>query len=243
MYIDTEFYFDTAPLFGVVYDAPTVHRISREAGMDKVVWMPQPFLRPDNEGMARAAREFSEPDFFILCCGLNPQFGAETIQELERCVGEWGMKGLKLMPTLHGYGMFSPLVTGLLDKARELGTVVNVHSGSYNAHPLQIAAVARQYPELPFIMDHMGYRYYLRDAIVAAQECPNIYLSTTLVSPAEPLTIRSAYEEVGPERIVFGSNGPGFVDLAVEGIRRLELGHAAEELIFGGNAARLYGLL
>jgi hypothetical protein len=33
------------------------------------------------------------------------------------------------------------------------------------------------------------------------------------------------------------------VDLAVEGIRRLELGHAAEELIFGGNAAKLYGLL
>jgi predicted TIM-barrel fold metal-dependent hydrolase len=242
MVIDTEFYYDTQPLFGVFYDAPTVFGIGREAGVDKVVWMPQARLHPPNADMAQALQGFPEPEFFILCCTLNPQFGSETVAELERCVSEWGMRGLKLMPTLHGYPILSGVVSPVLDKARELGVVVNIHSGSFNADPLQIAVVARRYPELPFIMDHMGYRYNLQDAIVAAQECPNIYLSTTLVSPAEPLCVRGAFDEVGPERIVFGSNGPGFVDMAIEGIRRLELGHAAEELILGGNAAKVYGL-
>jgi predicted TIM-barrel fold metal-dependent hydrolase len=241
--IDTEFYFDTAPLDGTLYDAATTLAIQQAAGVDLVVWMPQPYLRPPNEAMFRALEGFPQREQFIMCCTLNPQFGQETITELERCTADWGMKALKLMPTYHGYSLTSPLVYALLDKARELGVVVNIHSGSFNCQPLQIAALARRYQELPFIMDHMGYRYDFGDALTAAQECANIYLSTTLVSPAEPILVKIAANEVGPERILFGSNGPGtYVDMALEGIRRLKLGQTVESLIFGGNAARAYGL-
>ena len=243
MYIDTEFYFNTLPLGGVLYDAAMTLELEQAAGMDMVVWMPQPKLRPENAEMVRALEGFPQRERFLLCCTLNPQFGQETVDELERCVVDWGMKALKLMPTLHGYALSSPLVYTVMDKARELGVVVNIHSGSFNCQPLQIAALARRYSELPFIMDHMGYRYNLVDALIAAQECPNIYLSTTLVSPAEPILVKLAVDKVGPERIVFGSNGPGtYVDMAMEGIRRLKLGRSAEDLIFGGNAVRAYSL-
>ncbi|MBI3944198.1 MAG: amidohydrolase [Chloroflexi bacterium] len=244
MYIDSEFYYDPAPLDGVLYDPATTLALELAAGIDTVVWMPQPRLRPLNYMMAQALEDFPQRDRFILCGTLNPQFGQETVDELEKCILEWGFKGLKLMATLHGYNLNTPPVYTLLDKARELGVVINIHSGSYNSHPLQIAALARRYPELPFIMDHMGYRSYTGDAVIAAQECPNIYLSTTLISPAEPIMIKFAVARVGPERVVFGSNGPGtYVDMSMEGIRRLKLGQAAEDLIFGGNAARAYNLV
>jgi len=243
MYIDSEFYFDPNPLDGIVYDLPTTLAMERDAGVDMVVLMPQPYLRPLNAEMYQAWAAFPERRQFILCCTLNPQFGQETVAELERCATQWNMKALKLMPTLHGYSLFSPKVQALLDKARELKLVVNIHSGSHQAHPLQIAALARRYPELPFVMDHMGYREFITDAMVAAKECPNIYLSTTLVSAGEPLSVKFVVREVGPERVVFGSNAPGtYIDLCIEAIRRLKMGHAAEEMIFGGNAARAYGV-
>jgi predicted TIM-barrel fold metal-dependent hydrolase len=241
--VDTEFYWDPNPLDGVTYDLPTTWQMEHDAGVDHVVIMTQPYLRPLNAEMYQAWAKYPHPERFTLCCTLNAQFGAETVAELERCVTQYGMKALKLMPTLHGYSLLSGGVKAVMDKARELGIVINIHSGSHQAHPLQIAVLARRYPELLFVMDHMGYREFMSDAVVAAQECPNIYLSTTLVSAGEPLSVKFVTKQVGPERVVFGSNAPGtFIDMCLEAIRRQGMGSEAEALIFGGNAARIYGL-
>ena len=243
MKMDFEFYYSDQPLDGVIYDASKVLEMEDAAGIDRVVWMPQPFFRPDNRGMAKALEGFERRDRFILCCQVNPHFGQEAVDELEYCVTRLGMKSLKLMPTLHGYTIDSPLVYPLVEKCRELGVLVNIHSGSHGCSPLEIAALATRYPEVPIIMDHMGYRYHTREAITAAQHCPNIYLGTTIVSPAEPILVKVAMKEVGPGRIVFGSNGPGtYPDMSVEGIRRLRLGAEAEALILGETLARLYGV-
>jgi len=49
--------------------------------------------------------------------------------------------------------------------------------------------------------------------------------------------------ELGPERVVYGSNWPNvFSDLAVEAIRRQKLGSEAEGLVLGGNLARILGM-
>jgi predicted TIM-barrel fold metal-dependent hydrolase len=91
-------------------------------------------------------------------------------------------------------------------------------------------------------MDHMGYREWTADAIEAARDNPNLYLGTTIAS-FEPITIAHAVRELGPERIVYGSNWPNlYSDLAVEAIRRQRLGQEAEELILGGNLARILGI-
>lgn len=235
MFIDSENYYDSNPMDDVLYDAARTLAEERAAGVGALIWMPQPKLRPENEAMARALVGFPERERFTLTCSVNPQFGVQAVVELERCATQWGMKGLKLMPTLHGYSLTSPTVQALMEKARELKLVVNIHSGSFNCHPLQIAALARRYPEVPFVMDHMGYRYDCADALTAARECPNIYLGTALVSPAEPILVKRAAQQVGAERVVFGSNAPGsYIDLSIEGIRRQSLGPAAEEMILGG---------
>jgi predicted TIM-barrel fold metal-dependent hydrolase len=88
----------------------------------------------------------------------------------------------------------------------------------------------------------MGYREWSADAVEAARDNSNLYLGTTVAS-FEGSVIKRAVQELGPERVIYGSNLPLLEsDLAVESIRRQRLGAKAEELIFGGNLARLLGM-
>jgi hypothetical protein len=90
-------------------------------------------------------------------------------------------------------------------------------------------------------MDHMGYRYWVADAIEAAKQAPNIYLATTAVM--EPHFIRLAIDAVGVERIVFGSNGPlAIPKMQIEVIKFLQLPLQDEAKILGGTLAKLYKL-
>ncbi|MEW6399863.1 MAG: amidohydrolase family protein [Bacillota bacterium] len=241
MRIDFEAYWSPQPLDGKVYGPREILEMEDTAGIDMVVLMPSPDFRPDNRGLAEAIRGYE--DRIIGCAQVNPRFGEEAVEELETAITRWGLKALKLMPTFHGYAVESPTVDPVMEKARELGIPVNIHSGSYNCYPLEIAALAQRYPEVPIIMDHMGYRFRENQAILAARMCPNIYLGTTLIC-VEPILIKFAVKELGPERVVFGSNAPGsYPDLCVEAIRRLNLGAEAEVLIFGENLARIYKLV
>jgi predicted TIM-barrel fold metal-dependent hydrolase len=55
-----------------------------------------------------------------------------------------------------------------------------------------------------------------------------------------PQHIAEAVEVVGPERVLFGSDGPGCNPaLELAKVRRLGLDSAAESMILGGNALRL----
>jgi predicted TIM-barrel fold metal-dependent hydrolase len=143
------------------------------------------------------------------------------------------------MPAIYHVNLTGPLATRLLELARELGLVVNIHSGSEISHPLAIGALARRFPDVTVLMDHMGYREWTSDAIEAARDNPNLYLGTTIAA-FEPSVVERAIRELGPERIVYGSNWPNcYSDLAVEALRRARFGAAAEELLFGGNLARI----
>jgi predicted TIM-barrel fold metal-dependent hydrolase len=149
------------------------------------------------------------------------------------------MRVLKIMPAIYQVHLTSQLASTLMTLARELKMVVNMHSGSEISHPLAIGALAHRFPDITILMDHMGYREWTSDAIEAARDNPNLYLGTTIAS-FEPSTIERAVRELGPERVVYGSNWPAlFSDLAVEAIRRQRLGKEAEELILGGNLARI----
>ena len=233
MIIDVELYLNPK-----TSTAEELAKLEQEAGIDLAVLMPEPRLRPDNVTIRDAAAQFS---MFLPCACVNPKLGQEAVEEFETTVKEWGFRGLKLMPPKHGYRIVEDIVYPLLQKATELNVPVSIHSGQEPCHPADIGFMALEFPDIPFIMDHMGYRYFVRQAILAAKHAPNLYLATTAVP--EPNFIKSAVSKLGPERVVFGSNGPGMPpDLQLEVIRRAKLGPEAEALVLGGNAARLYGI-
>ena len=172
-------------------------------------------------------------------CLVDVRRGKAAVDEFRMTVTECGFKGLK----------HSAESDDLVKTAAELGVPVTIHTGgdSWNqqtkAFYEKIAEMAKRYPDLPIIMEHMGYRYSADLAIEQARRYPNLYLGTTIPAAAEPILVKKAVQEVGAEKVVFGSNAPFAVaSLGVEGIRRLELGNEDEKLVLGGNFERIYRL-
>jgi len=177
-------------------------------------------------------------------CLVNPTMGALATDDLKRCVDQ-GARTVKLMAAGHRYRIDSSCVDPVMALAKELGITATIHSGSElsGCAPTYIGNVAQRHPDVLIIMDHMGYREWVGQAVDAAVANPNIYLGTTLIAAAEPISIKNIVREgsVGADRIVFGSNGPAGVAVhGVNGIRNV--GFTAEEtaLILGENFKRIY---
>lgn len=238
--MDFEAYLNTnAPAAERASQLAELLRNEDAAGIEYAVVMPTPTPKPDN----RALFETAGPERrAVLCCQVNPNDGEPAFAEIRQAATEWHMRVLKVMPAIYGIHLTGPLANRLMTTARELGLVVNIHSGGGISHPLGIGALARRFPEVTVLMDHMGYREWTSDAIEVARDNPNVYLGTTIAA-VEPVTVERAVRELGPERVVYGSNWPAvFSDLAVEAIRRQRLGSEVEQLIFGGNLARILGM-
>ena len=160
MIIDCELYLLEFPVAGRVYTIPDLEEMLDEAGIDMAVLMPPITLQPDNHWMVE---QINGNPRFIPCAMHNPHFGAKAVSDLEIEVRDWGIRGLKLNPTKHGFHAASKLVHPLMEKCSELGIPVSIHSEGGYSHPLIISALAQAFPEVQIIMDHMGYRYWVAD--------------------------------------------------------------------------------
>jgi predicted TIM-barrel fold metal-dependent hydrolase len=199
--------------------------------------------RPGNAHLLEATQGQSR---ILPGCLVNPTMGPLATEDLKRCV-DLGARTVKLMAASHRYRIDSPCVDPVMELAKELGIPATIHSGSElsGCSPAYIGALAQRHPDVPIIMDHMGYREWTGLAVQAAVENPNIYLGTTLIAAAEPITIKNIARggQVGADRIVFGSNSPaGVATHGVNGIRLVGFSPEEEALILGENLKRIYGL-
>ncbi len=130
----------------------------------------------------------------------------------------------------------------VLDIARWNDLPVLFHTGdfSYTA-PMMLMQIFRAYPDVKFIIGHMGSHHFWLDTIALLKMFPNAYTDTSGMQ--SPLILRRAIQECGPERILYGSDFP-YWDPHVEISRILaaRLAPDIERMILGGNAARLFSL-
>lgn len=193
----------------------------------------------DNGFAAEAAARY--PDRLFPFAVVNPWLDdAET--ELRRCLDR-GFKGLKLHPVRHGYPLNRRwLVDPLLGLCRERGVPVIAFGGQdYFSSPDRFEDLARAFPEVAFIMSHMGF-VMERDA--AQRSCaryPNIYVETSGVTTLRYIT--GAVEKAGAEKVIFGSNTPhSSIREALDTVRAAVPDEDARRLVLGGNLLRLLGL-
>lgn len=256
--VDFEAYLAHDHAGGQPFGVDELLRMEDEAGIEVAVVMPanngpspERALRvqPDNQRLAEAIRGNRR---CVGCATINPKLGLENIKTQFAIVDASGFGGPKLMAVLHEYEIDDPMVDPVMYMTRERGMVASIHSGGGPVHPNRIANVAGRFPEVPIIMDHMGYPDATEEAIRVAEEHPNIYLGTTILrffrqdpSQAVPAAVADAVKRVGAERVVWGSNLPEYPHSALwcrQAIERLKLGTEAERLIFGENLTRLYKL-
>lgn len=93
-----------------------------------------------------------------------------------------------------------------LDLAVKYDLPVLVHTGSsYNDSPQRVCNMAKKYPELKFILAHMGLGTDNQLAIDLMAEADNLYADTAWVPVSTTLEVIKRY---GSKRVMFGTDSP-----------------------------------
>lgn len=209
------------------------------AGVDRACVFPFVEGEFSNDVVDVAVAE--HPDRLIPFMAVNPWHRHAAVAEIHRRA-DGGYRGVKIHPTIHGYHLSDVgLVGPVMSAIRERGLVVICHGASdlYNAPP-EFAAIARAFPEIPFLMAHSGIFWSHDQAIEIAAATANLYLETARVPLFE---VARSIEALGPEKVVWGTDSP-FVDYVFE-YEKMSRATASEEarlLVCGGNLSRLLGL-
>jgi uncharacterized protein len=205
-------------------------------------WDGAEFADPDyrRANQAIAAEVQRHPDRLIGVGRVNPKFGAEAVRELERCLTEYGFRGLKLNNEADG---FEPTNLRLLSPLAEVcvghGAPMLVRTGFHPSEPLLFLPLAQAHPDLKVVLLHMGGRVH-SDAIITAQQAPNVYLETAAQMPR---SIVAAVQALGADRVIFGTDTPYAIpEVEVRRIQTLGLGEDELRKITRDNVHGLLGL-
>jgi len=196
------------------------------------------YNRQGNDLVLGEARK--HPDRLWPMVTANPWYGGEAEAEVTRGF-EAGAVGLKLHPGLQGFRITDEIVYPLIEVARRHRRTVYFHTGTpVSSMPFQLTELAMRFPDVLFIMGHMGFSDFWNDVADAARAAENIYLET---SSHWPSFVTDMVRAVGSRRILYGSDSPmNLMDLEIEKIvrhvddanDRENILHRTAESLFGG---------
>jgi len=212
-------------------------RAMDEAGVSRAVVVG---LGPeDNGSIIEIATSYSSRLIPFIC--VDPEDRPSLV--IKRAALERGIRGLGEIYLKCGPSQLPEAHLRLvLEAAKTHALPVMIHTGdfSYTA-PLLMTDMARRFPDVIFILAHMGSTAFVLDAIEIAKMFPNIYLETSGMT--SPSMLGRAVAECGPGRILFGSDYPFWHPLVeMERIEAADLGTATTRMILGENIARLLDL-
>ena len=180
------------------------------------------------------------PGRIIGCVYVNP-LNQKTVDDMDKYI-EAGFAAVKLNPLRHAYCADAEIIDAVMEKAKKYNIPVCIHSGHppYSL-PWQVGLLAERHPDVKLMMIHMGHGHGvdIDAAIKMALRYPNIYLEMS--GMPMPSKIREAYERVGADRIMFGTDTP-FHHPTVEMQKVITSGldKDAQQKIFYENAVKFF---
>jgi predicted TIM-barrel fold metal-dependent hydrolase len=189
---------------------------------------------------AAAVRAY--PGRFIGYASVDPHHPERVRPELERAFDQLGLPMIKLHPTIVDYPIAGPAYEPVWHFASERRTVVLSHTwtGTSTCAPEQFGPLAQEYRDIAFILGHSGGTPagYV-EAIEVARNHPNIYLDLCR-SEMSPVWVERIVTEVGPERVLWGTDFP-FLDPSypVGRLACTRLSDEAKRQVFGESVANL----
>jgi predicted TIM-barrel fold metal-dependent hydrolase len=172
---------------------------------------------------------------------LNPKYPRESVEELNRCVQDGPMVGVKLwVATRADDANLNPII----QRATELQAVIFQHTwlkttGNLpgESTPMELVRLAARHPDAKFICGHTGGNWEL--GIRAIRSSPNIAADLAGSDPVSGFT-EMAVQELGADRILFGSDVPGRSFATQLGkVLGADLPEDSRRLILAGNLKRL----
>lgn len=194
-----------------------------------------------NRDVVRFKRE--RPDIAEGYVYVNPRH-ANAVDVLRRGIEEDGMVGLKLWIATY---CDDPLVFPLVERCIDYDVPILLHAFRKTVKQLpdettgvHVANLARRYPEAKLIMAHLGGNAY--HGVKAVRDCPNVWadFSGSLFGRED---IDYAVEQLGSDRILFGSDMPGcsFITNYAQ-VQEANLTPQQREDIYRNNALKLFSL-
>ena len=224
----------------------------------------------DEESVAAAVRR--HPARFVGMFMLDPS-AADAVERTRRALTELALRVVCLFPAMHHVSLYDDRITKIVDAAAAVpGAAVFIHCGALSigvrrrlglpsrfhlrlGNPLEVSRLALAFPRVPFIIPHFGAGLF-REALMAADLCPNIYFDTSSsnrwIRYTPGLTLaeafRTALSVAGPTRLLFGTDSSffprGWQRPIYEEQKAIvvgsHIGPADAGLIFGGNFDRLF---
>ena len=137
-------------------------------------------------------------DCFYQWVVLDPRY-KETYDQAERMLDCPKALGLKIHPSYHGYDIMER-GDEIFSFADRLGAVVLMHP----QHTEEISTLADRYPNMKLILAHLGSMGHI--TAMLRSKAGNIYTDTSGKNICSNRVLEYAVEEVGSERILFGTD-------------------------------------
>jgi predicted TIM-barrel fold metal-dependent hydrolase len=223
-------------------------RYADRMGIDKVIFFlgfsrdhdpsPQQFRR-DNDVLLRALDHARGRALGFVY--LNPKFTDESLKELDRCVRDGPMVGVKLWVAIRCHDeRLDPVV----QRATDLGAVVFQHTwlkttGNLpgESTPDDLAQLAARHPSAMLIAGHLGGNW--QRGIRAIRAARNVYAGISGSDPTAGM-VEMAVRELGAERVIYGSDfGGRSLASQLAKVHGADIPEEAKRLILGGNIRRL----
>lgn len=197
-------------------------------------------LRRSNDDILQAVRRFPDRAFGFVY--LNPKHTQASLDELNRCVADGPMVGVKLWVAER---CNAPTLDPLIARATELKALVFQHTwlkitGNLpgESTPGDLVELARRHPRAKLVCGHSGGDW--EPGLRAIRPHPNIWADLAGGDPTAGVT-EMAVRELGAARVLYGSDlGGRSLASQLGKVMGAEISDADRQLILAGN---LKGLL
>ncbi len=196
-------------------------------------------MREDNDEVLRAVRQFPQRAFGFVY--LNPKHTQASLDELNRCVRDGPMVGVKLWVAQR---CNAPELDPLIDRASELKAIVFQHTWLKAAGnlpgestPFELAELAARHRNAAIVCGHSGGDWERGLRVIRSHR--NVYADLGGGDPTAGFT-EMAVRELGADRIIYGSDAGGrsFASQLAK-VFGADIPASAKRLIFGENLKRL----
>jgi predicted TIM-barrel fold metal-dependent hydrolase len=220
-------------------DRMGIARLCLSLGMEFIEDPSPAQMRQANDAVLRAIR--AHPDRVFGLVYLTPKHTQASLDELDRCVRDGPMVGVKLWVAQH---CNAPELDPLIARAAELKAPVLQHTwlkitGNLpgESTPMDLAELAARHPRATLISAHTGGDWEVGLRVLRPH--PNTYGDTAGGDPTAGFT-EMAVRELGPERVLYGSDAGGrsFASQLAK-VLGADIPDSAKRLILAGNLKRL----
>ncbi|MCM8759559.1 MAG: amidohydrolase family protein [Candidatus Omnitrophica bacterium] len=191
----------------------------------------------------KAIKLVRNKEAFLLWVVVDPK-RPETFEQAKVLISERKCVGIKIHPLLHDYPI-SKYGGKIFEFAARHNIAVQSHSGQKNCMPDDFIVFANSFPDVKIIISHLGcsdnQNLFLQINAILRSKYHNLFTDTSSFRSIFPGLIELAVENVGADRILYGTDTPlYFAPCQRARIDNADIPDSAKLLILRENALRIF---